>query len=171
MHPNQTLQLIFIHLFLLTHHLQIVQIARANGIDVEDVQQDIAEFIIRHWSTHDPSQATFAAFVFGSIRKILRRQSIGAHRFALSLDCESDFGHKLREQVEAIPNDEEEDLPHTKLPGTGDLETIAEAINGRSTCQLAASAGITARHVRNLLESARETAKVQYSLFVQECAK
>ena len=133
------------------------------GIEIEDAKQDFALFILENAHKYDPARGSFEAFVFGSMEKIMRRQTTDALLFASSLDDQDDAEAFLSKHLvgASIWEDDSSQLQPTfsNIPAATALLTLAESISGKSSSELSAIWGVTKRRVNQILKRARDDAQ------------
>ncbi|MDP3844298.1 MAG: hypothetical protein Q8Q81_17320 [Oxalobacteraceae bacterium] len=133
------------------------------GIEFEDAKQNFALFILENAHKYDPARGSFEAFVFGSMEKIMRRQTTDALLFASSIEDQGDAETFLSEHLasESLWEDHLNQLQPTfpNIPGVTALLTLAESISGKSSSELSAIWGVTKRRVNQILKRARDDAQ------------
>ncbi|SFB27800.1 Sigma-70 region 2 [Collimonas sp. OK607] len=155
-------------IFILENKKQIEQKAKKFGVDFDDVCQEICLIFIEKATNFDASRGAFKGFIFGHLDKLLRRKSIGALRFAASIDDSVEKSKMMRVQVESVAmTDADETRTYGRClpaPGQERLEASAQIISGKSARELAVERGITTRRMNQILKNVREEAAVQFDL-------
>lgn len=149
--------------FLNKHKIQIGKIASQFCLTREDVQQEIALFIISRGNDFDAQKSTFEGFVFGHVRDLLKRQTFGALRYAVSIDDRATC-----DVLEGLEAQNEPDYVTEKvddLPGIEKLISLAEVMSGKTAVEVAKKMTKTKRCINYKLARDREWAKVQFALF------
>lgn len=149
--------------FLTKHKIQIGKIASQFCLNREDVQQEIALFILARGNEFDASKGTFEGFVFGHIRELLKRQTFGALRYAVSIDDRATC-----DVLDGLEADHEPDYCTEKrddVPGIEKLISLAEVMSGKTAVDVAKRMTKTKRCINYKLARDREWAKVQFALF------
>lgn len=156
-----------------THAVQINTKAARYGVPRDDVSQEVSLIIWEMGAAFDPAKGTFCQFVFGHLEKRSRRQ-LGAHTFAISLDCDDTLGGdagSLIEHLEAPAEYEEETAAATSATfAITKALAIARFVSGKSSSDLARLLGVTPRRVRQMLQQLREehATSNQFELCLEE---
>lgn len=157
--------------FLTEHKSQIERKAIKFGLDPDDFAQDVALFILEHGPRHDSSRASFAAFVFGSLEKKVKRKTVNVLRFAQSIDQDFCYSINARCAVESViaenacPADRSNDQTvQNSVPGAANLLAIADVVSGMSAREIAKRSKRSKRRVNQILKKMRDEARTQFAL-------
>lgn len=155
--PNELAQLAVT--FPQEHAEQINAKSAKYGVPREDGSQDVSLIILEKGAEFDPTKGTLPQFIFGHWEKRMRRQ-LGAHTFAVSLDCDDILGEGARtllENMVAPSDDDHQETPsQSERISVAKILSIARFVSGKSSSEIARHFGVTPRRVRQMLQQIRE---------------
>ncbi|MDN4058025.1 hypothetical protein QPK31_07255 [Massilia sp. YIM B02769] len=141
------------------HMDRLAALASQVGMPLDDIVQEARLIILEKFNEYDQARASLLQFVFGHLRKRMRRQ-IGAHRYAVSLDRSDAVGEETRRLAEALHVPVEDEFEHETSvlapSGAEKLLDIAAFVSGKSVSHLAQRLNVTPRRVRQILQKLRE---------------
>lgn len=160
--------------FISRNSAQILAKSKFFKLEKEEVENSLYVLIASQLSHYDPAQGSEEAFFFGLLHAHLARYTYDPCHQAASLDDDSAHGRALKERVEfkcAIQN-RERCFTHTNpggiAPGAATLASLADAVSGQSTQEIARHLRITKRRVNQIRQRQELAARNQFGFDFSE---
>lgn len=155
---------------------QINRKSRRFKLEIDEIKSELAVTYQLKIHLFDPEKGTLAAFLFGHLEKQLKRRLTDALSYSISIDDPSEQGLAFRAHVEAIAHRNLQDNENENLFSSTNADnkhefaeaiSIARAISGKSSAEIAEKLGVSRRRVNQILARIRSQKQIsQKQLFL-----
>lgn len=152
----------FFH-FIKKHKSQIRQKSYKFSLHREEIENTIFIFIRHNWHKYDPTRGSFEAFIFSSIERMWRYSNDALDRTQNVSDVFFDARCEIVAQ-DLISDSYIDPEGIEPVPGGPNLLSIAIALAGKNSREIAAEMKISKRRANQILKKIRDDAKNQFGL-------